>query len=151
MKQFTVILALVAVIIATLQAYWTVQTRDDHIESMIDGRRLDACAEVGAAATDFAYRAADAQARFSQETYDAVREGPRALARASYMAAYLLPEEASQESAHMRDLSQRIVGALGERDETRVAALLRDFDQANLRVQESCRILIQQSRVTPQS
>jgi hypothetical protein len=146
MKHFPMILVVVAVILATLQAYWSWNSRDDHIESVVEGRRLDACAEVGAAASDFAFRARAAQAGFSEASYQAASDGPRALAKASYMAAYLLPMEASQESALMRDLSQRIVAALGERSESRVRDLLSEFDEATLRVQESCRLIIQSSR-----
>jgi hypothetical protein len=149
MKQFPVVLAAIAVIIASAQAYWTWRTRNHHIESMVTGRQLDACAEIGAAATDFAFRAEAAQAGFTEATFRAVGEGPRALARASYMAAYLLPEEVSQDSAEMRALSQRIVGALGQREEGRVTDLLREFDQANVRVQNSCRLLIQDSLFAP--
>lgn len=149
MKHAPLILAAVAVILATLQAFWTSQTRDDHIEAIVDGRILDACAEIGGAAADFGYRAEAAQASFSPETFAAASEGPRALGRAAYMAAYLLPEEASQDAGLMRDLSQRIVAALAQRDESRVAELLREFDAANLRVQESCRIEVQASRFAP--
>ncbi|MGD2133946.1 MAG: hypothetical protein PVI23_14220 [Maricaulaceae bacterium] len=146
MKHIPLILVAIAVIIATAQAFWTLRSRDDHIEAIVAGRQLDACAEIGAAAADFAYRAQAAQASFTEENFRALREGPRALARASYLAAYLLPEEASQQSAILRDLSQRIVGALGDRDETRVAELLREFDGVNLDVQQSCRQVIQGSR-----
>jgi hypothetical protein len=146
MKHLPLILVAVAVILATVQAYWTLNSRNDHIESIVQGRRLDACAEVGAAASDFAFRARAAQTSFSATTYEAASEGPRALAKASYMAAYLLPMEASQDSALLRDLSQRIVAALGERSESRVRDLLSEFDQATLRVQDSCRVLIQNSR-----
>jgi hypothetical protein len=146
MKHFPLVLVVIAVLLATVQAYWSWNSRDDHIESIVQGRRLDACAEVGAAAADFAFRARAAQASFSATTYEAASEGPRALAKASYMAAYLLPMEASQDSATMRDLSQRIVAAIGERSESRVRDLLAEFDQVTLRVQDSCRVLIQNSR-----
>jgi hypothetical protein len=146
MKNFPAVLAAVAVIIATLQAFWTMRSRDDHIESIVAGRRLDVCAELGGAASDFAFRAEAAQAGFTETTFRTASEGPRALAKASYMAAYLLPQEASQDSALMRDLSQRIVAALAQRQESRVTELMRDFDQATLRVQDSCRVIIQDSR-----
>ncbi len=149
MRYFPVVLASIAVIIASAQAYWTWRTRNHHVESIVAGRQLDACAEVGAAATDFAFRAQAAQASFSETTFRAVSESPRALAKASYMAAYLLPQEASQDSARMRDLSQRIVAALAQREEGRVAELMREFDQANLRVQERCRLVIQRSLFAP--
>jgi hypothetical protein len=149
MKYFPIVLASIAVIVATVQALWTWSSRDDHIESVVAGRKLDICAEIGGAATDFAFRAEAAQANFTEETFRAVSESPRALAKASYMAAYLLPQDALQESAHMRDLSQRIVAALSQREEGRVAELMREFDQANLRVQESCRLEIQGSRFAP--
>ncbi len=117
--NFPAILAAIAVIIASAQAYWTWHSRDDHIESIVEGRRLDACAEVSAAAADFGFRTEAAQASFNQETFRVVSEGPRALAKASYLAAYLLPPEASQDAAEMRDLSQRIVAALAAREEGR--------------------------------
>jgi len=149
MKHLPVILASIAVILATVQAFWTASTRDDHIEAIVDGRVLDACAEIGAAATDFGFRAQAAQASFSPNTFAAVSDGPRALSRAAYMAAYLLPEEASQDAAHMRNISQRIVAELSQRNESQVAELLREFDAINRRVQESCRIIVQASRFAP--
>jgi hypothetical protein len=149
MKMFPVILACIAVIIASAQAYWTWRTRNHHVEALVAGRQLDACAEIGAAATEFAFRSEAAQANFSELTFEAVSESPRALAKASYMAAYLLPQEASVDSAQMRELSQRIVAALAQREEGRVADLMREFDAANLRVQTACRLVIQRSLFAP--
>ena len=149
MKHIPTLLAAIAVLIATLQAYFSYTTRDDHIETVVTGRQLDACAAVGAAASEFGFRAEAAQANFNEETFDAVSAAPRDLGRAAYMAAYLLPERASQDAGLMRDLAQRTVAALAQRDEDRVAELLREFDQANLDVQEACRVLIQDSRLTP--
>jgi hypothetical protein len=148
-KLFAIFLALVAVVIASGQAYLSWKGRDDHIEAVIEGRRLDACAEIGSAVADFSFRAQAAQAEFNEETFAAVNQSPRALARASYLAAYLLPQEAAEDAARMRDISQRIVGALGQREESRVNDLMREIDAANRRVQESCRLLIQGSQYIP--
>ena len=49
----------------------------------------------------------------------------------------------------MRDLSQRIVATLSQRDEGRVTELMQQFDELNLSVQESCRLVIQGSRFSP--
>lgn len=149
MKYFLIVLVAAAVLIATFQAYLTNSGRNDNIDAVVAGRKLDACAEIGAAASDFVFRAQAAQASFSEDTYRAASDGPRALAKASYMAAYLLPQDAAEDSALMRDLSQRIVAALAQRDDDRVAGLMQQFDEANLRVQESCRLVIQGSRFSP--
>jgi hypothetical protein len=149
MKAFPVVLACIALIICAAQGYWTWKSRNNHVEAIVAGRQLDACAEIGAAANDFVFRAEAAQSGYSTATYRSVSESPRALAKASYMAAYLLPQEASQDSALMRDLSQRIVAALAQRDDGKVADLMREFDQANTRVQESCRLVIQHSLFAP--
>jgi hypothetical protein len=149
MNNFPAFLAAVAVIVASAQAFWTWQSRDDHVEVTITARQLDVCAEIGATATDFSFRTESAQATFNEDTFRAVSEAPRALAKASYMAAYLLPTEASQDAADLRDLSQRIVAALAQREEGRVTELMQQFDELNLRVQESCRLVIQSSRLSP--
>lgn len=146
MKHVPLILASIAVLIATLQAFLSLGARDDSIEAVVAGRRLDACAQIGAAATDFVFRAQAAQAAYTEANASAVGEGPRTLAHASYLAAYLLPQPAAQGSAALVDLSQRIVSALAQRQEASVVELMRQFDQVNLDVQESCRLVIQGSR-----
>jgi DNA-binding GntR family transcriptional regulator len=149
MKHVPLALAAIAVIVATLQAFLSLRAQDDNIEAVVAGRRLDACAEIGAAATDFVFRAEAAQAAYNEATARAVSDGPRALAHASYLAAYLLPQDAAQESAVLVDLSQRIVAALSQRQESDVVGLMRQFDEANRTVQESCRLVIQGSRFAP--
>ncbi len=149
MKHIPLVLALIAVTIATLQAFLSFRARDDAVEAVVAGRRLDACAEIGAAATDFAFRAAAAQAAYTEATSRAVSDGPLALARASYLAAYLLPQDAAQGGAALVDLSERIVAALSQRQESSVTDLMRQFDEINRDVQESCRLVIQGSRFAP--
>ncbi|MCG8440443.1 MAG: hypothetical protein MI723_01420 [Caulobacterales bacterium] len=149
MKTAAIIIAGLALILGSFQAFLSWSARDDHIESLVAGRRLDVCAEIGSVAADFAAKAEAAKGRFNAETFAALQDAPREVARVYYKATYLLPPEHAEDLLLMRDLAQRIVGAAGQRESGRVASLVAQFDEASKRVQEGCRRTLEGSPFLP--
>lgn len=143
MNNFPVLIASLALIIASGQAWLSWNARDDHLELAALSRKMDACAEIGAAAATVAALAEQASREtrsgaVTPQTFEALKDAPRLAARASFMATYLLPESVAQDLAVMRDAAQRVVGAAPAKDRDALDRAARDITGASQRVQEVC-------------
>ncbi len=146
MKITLVVALVVALGLLSFQTWMTWSARQEPVRLAAQARQLDACAALGAAAADFSAKAAlarrgAARGALGVETFEILRDAPRELNRALFVAGYLLPAAMADDLDLMQDAAQKSVTAAFQGNGDRLQRLIDDFDGAARNAQTACREL----------
>lgn len=143
-RDLSIYVAAIALILATFQAMLSWGARDDHIEAITRAAVLDTCAEVGSEAAQFMAKAdpvlKGAKGRgASADSIQVLQAAPRDIGRVYYKASYMLPAETAAELDRMWQAAQRAAGDAPKNDAVELEKHLKTFEAASIKVQEACR------------
>ncbi|MEM6626348.1 MAG: hypothetical protein AAF719_06555 [Pseudomonadota bacterium] len=145
MRSFSTVIASIALILSAWQAYLSWNARDDHLEVIATERLLNACAEIGLAAADYAalmepnLLSIKGSGRLSNENWEPLRAGRRSLQRAYFTGTYILGPEYADDLDMLRSNGLEFLDAAFDSDPDGVQAKFDAFADAGQSIQARCR------------
>ncbi len=140
MQTVATLISGIALVLATLQAWVSYQARDDHIEAIMAGQRMQACAAVGrdAAAMIAAARPMLPPARLGAEDVQRLQRLAPTVRQSAYAAGYVLPTEAQEILETLPEDADAVTQGVFSGDDSAAAALDR-FEARSRDLQVICR------------
>ncbi len=143
MQTVATLISGIALVLATLQAWVSYQARDDHIEAIMAGQRMQACAAAGrdAAALIAAARPLLPPARLGAQDMPRLQAITPSVRQSAYAAQYVLPDDAQAVLKALPEDADAVVKGVFAGDDSAADALAR-FEARSQELQAVCRARI---------